>query len=172
MFGFRDGKEAVFESAVRAYSTDLFRFAYWLCRDRSLAEDLVQETFARAWRYWENLDEPQAVKQWLFTILRREHARLYERKAFRQIGIDDEEELELLAGHSLQPPIEVREALLKLPESSRLPLLMQVLGGFSAGEIAAALELTEGAVLARVSRARRSLRELLDPQVRSKEDTA
>ena len=37
-----------FEQAVRAYSADLYRFAYWLCRDRHVAEDLVQETFLRA----------------------------------------------------------------------------------------------------------------------------
>lgn len=38
-----------FEHLVRAYSAELYRFAYWQCRDRGLAEDLVQGTFARAW---------------------------------------------------------------------------------------------------------------------------
>jgi RNA polymerase sigma-70 factor (ECF subfamily) len=169
MFGFGGGKTSVFEATVRAYSPELFRFAYWLCRDRAVAEDLVQETFARAWKSWENLQDAQAVKHWLFTILRREHARLYERKEPERVWVEDEEELEALAGHCHQPLLEVREALMKLPESYRLPLLMQVLGGFSATEIGAALELSEDAVLARVSRARRGLRELLEPPARDKE---
>ena len=172
MFGFGANKTSVFESTVRAYSPELFRFAYWLCRDRAVSEDLVQETFARAWKSWENLNDTQAVKQWLFTILRREHARLYERKEPERVWVEDEEQMERLAGHTHQPLLEVREALMQLPESYRLPLLMQVLGGFSAGEIAAAMELTEAAVLARVSRARRGLRELLEPPAQSKEGTS
>ena len=46
--------KAEFEQVVRAYANDLFRYLYWLCRDRTLAEDLVQETFARAWAGWED----------------------------------------------------------------------------------------------------------------------
>ena len=42
-----------FETVVRAYANDVFRYLYWLCRDRSLAEDLSQETFSRAWAAWE-----------------------------------------------------------------------------------------------------------------------
>jgi RNA polymerase sigma-70 factor (ECF subfamily) len=172
MFGFNRRKQSVFESAVRAYSPELFRFAYWLCRDRALAEDLVQETFARAWKSWERLHDTEAVKHWLFTILRREHARLYERREPERVWVEDEAEMERLAGHVWQPDLSVREALMRLPESYRAPLLMQVLGGFSAAEIAAALGLTEDAVLARVSRARRGLRELLEPLPQSKEGTS
>lgn len=172
MFGLGGGKRSVFESTVRAYSIELFRFAYWLCRDRAVAEDLVQETFARAWKAWENLTDPEAVKHWLFTILRREHARLYERREPERVWVEDQEELERLAGHTHQPALEVREALMKLPESYRAPLLMQVLGGFSAAEIAAALEISEDAVLARVSRARRGMRELLETPAKAKEATS
>jgi len=42
-------RKAEFEQVVRAYANDLFRYLYWLCRERAQAEDLVQETFARAW---------------------------------------------------------------------------------------------------------------------------
>jgi RNA polymerase sigma-70 factor (ECF subfamily) len=162
MFGIVGGKTSLFETAVRAYSTELYRFGYWLCRDRTVAEDLVQETFARAWKHWETLDDPKAVKQWLFTILRREHARLYERAEPERVWVEDEGELERLADHVHMPRLEVREALMKLPETYRAPLLMQVLGGFSAGEIAAALAISEDAALARVSRARRGLRRMLE----------
>ena len=71
---------AQFDQTVRAYSADLYRYAWWLCRDRFTAEELVQETFARAWKNWDSLEDLAAAKPWLITILRNEHARLYERK--------------------------------------------------------------------------------------------
>ena len=43
-------KQLKYEALVRAYSKDLYRYGYWLCGDPSVAEDLVQETFLRAWR--------------------------------------------------------------------------------------------------------------------------
>ena len=48
--------KAEFEQVVRAYANDLFRYLYWLCRDRAQAEDLVQETFARAWKAWQKVE--------------------------------------------------------------------------------------------------------------------
>ena len=72
--------DARFEAMVNAYSSDLYRYVkYWLCRSRQLAEDLVQETFLRAWRFLDNLKDESKAKSWLITTLRREHARIYER---------------------------------------------------------------------------------------------
>lgn len=166
MFG--GGRASTYESLVRAYTPDLYRFAYWLCRDRMLAEDLVQETCLRAWRSWDGLKDTHAAKQWLFTILRREHARLFERSEPETVDLEDEA-VERLAGHSHQPPLEVRETMLQLPEAYRLPLLLQVLGGFSATEIEAIMGCTEDAALARVSRARRMMRHALDGPGENKE---
>jgi len=66
MFGAASSSE--FETVVRAYANDVFRYLYWLCRDRSVAEDLSQETFARAWAAWETQRDEKALKAWLFTI--------------------------------------------------------------------------------------------------------
>ena len=63
-------KQNSYEMIVRAYSADLFRFDYWMCRNRWQAEDLVQETFAAAWRARDNLRDESAAKAWLFSILR------------------------------------------------------------------------------------------------------
>lgn len=153
--------QSSFESMVRAYSADLYRFSYWWCRDRPLAEDLVQETFARAWKSWESLQDEKAVKAWLFTILRREHARLYERK---RLEIEERELDQLMeTGPDYGAQMEMREALFKLPPSYREPLIMQALGGFSGREIAAALEINEAAVMTRLTRARHALRKLIEP---------
>jgi len=153
-------KKSKFESLVRGYSAELYRYAYWLCRERFQAEDLVQETFTRAWQSWEGLRDDKAAKSWLYTILRNEHARLFERK---RIEIDDAQELEEVAdGDSRNDydQLEMREAIEALPKTYREPLLLQVLGGYSCSEIAAAMEISEGAVMTRLSRARLVLRKL------------
>jgi RNA polymerase sigma-70 factor (ECF subfamily) len=79
-------RQARFENLVNGYSDWLFRYAYWLCGERATAEDLVQETFLRAWRFLDSLKEEAAARSWLTTILRRENARKYERK---QLDFDD-----------------------------------------------------------------------------------
>lgn len=161
-FGIGSGKDSLYETLVRAYAPELFRFAYWLCRDRAVSEDLVQETCLRAWRSWHKLEDPKQAKQWLFTILRREHARLYEQKTPVRVWPEDDAQWEAMVGQVTMPLLEVREALAKLPEHYRAPLLLQVLGGFSCQEIAAIMDASEDAMLARVSRARRMMREMLE----------
>lgn len=146
-----------FEQTVRAYSADLYRYAYWLCRDRFRAEDLVQETFTRAWRNWESLKDVAAVKSWLITILRREHARLYERKQFEYVDTELED-LQIAADHDAVELYQLENLLEELPLTLREPFVMQALGGYSCAEIAALLETTEGAVMTRLTRARQALR--------------
>lgn len=163
-FGMGAGKNTLYETLVRAYAPELFRFAYWLCWDRAVSEDLVQETCLRAWKNWHSLNDPQQAKQWLFTILRREHARLYEQKIPIRVWAEDDAQWETMVGQVSIPLLEVREALTKLPENYRAPLLLQVLGGFSCRETAVIMDISEDAVLARVSRARRMMREMLDAQ--------
>ena len=163
-FGLATDKAALYESMVRAYSADMYRFAFWLCRDRNMAEDLVQETCLRAWKSWQNINDVQASKQWLFTILRREHARLYQSAKPVMVELETEE-LEEHVGYDAMPVLELNDMLEKLPITYREPLILQVLGGFSCQEIAEIINISEAAVMTRVSRARRLLRELLqDPE--------
>jgi RNA polymerase sigma-70 factor (ECF subfamily) len=139
------------------------RFAIWLTRDRSVAEDIVQETMLRAWRARKELREPAAVRAWLFTIVRREHARLYDRKRLPLVDIDaysDGEEAGFLQ-YGDDPRIDdLRRAMLMLPDDYRVPLVMQTLGGFTTAEIASELNLSVTAVLTRLFRARNRLRQL------------
>src|SRR5581483_11864020 len=133
-------KRSEFDTLVRAFSPELFRYAYWMCRNRSTAEDLVQETFARAWAAWGRIRDPGAAKNWLYTILRREHARLYERK---QLELVDEQDLDAIEDERLDAPavaIDLRRALAALPGGYRDALLLQVIGGFSCAEIAQIME--------------------------------
>jgi RNA polymerase sigma-70 factor, ECF subfamily len=139
---------------------DLLRFAHWLARDRAVAEDLVQESLLRAWRSRDTLKDPAAGRAWLLTIVRREHARLYERKRLELVALD--EQVEMQPGPRLAEPdgdlFALRHAIMRLPIEYREPLVLQVLGGFSTAEIAHELALSSTAVLTRLFRARNKLR--------------
>jgi RNA polymerase sigma-70 factor (ECF subfamily) len=153
-----DTRYSAFQGLVKSYSAELYRYAYWLSRDRFAAEDLVQETFARAWTAWGTLRDARAAKSWLYTILRNEHARLFERKRLETVDEQDLDSLQDQRAASTTADLEMREALHALPLSYREPLLLQVLGGFSCEEIARMMELSVGAVMTRLSRARMVLR--------------
>lgn len=141
---------------------DLLRFAHWLSRDRAVAEDIVQEALLRAWRSRDALKDQTAARAWLLTIVRREHARLYERKRLELVTLDDGLEPEGMPSPP-GPDNEIdslRASIMKLPLEYREPLIMQVLGGFSTSEIAQELSLSSTAVLTRLFRARNKLRAL------------
>ena len=154
--------ETEYEAMVRAYSSDLFRFAHWLCRNRWQAQDLVQETFAAAWKGRESLRDGRSTKAWLFSILRNEHVRMYQRKHLDLVDMEMEDIQVASEGRELEW-VEIEECLRALPEDFREPLLLQVLGGFSGKEIAVMLKISEQNVMARLSRARQSLQDLATP---------
>ena len=81
-------RSARFNELAEAYSTDLFRYALWLCANDALAKDLVQETFLRAWRSLDKLKDVRSAKSWMITILRREYARTFERKVPDFVDVD------------------------------------------------------------------------------------
>jgi RNA polymerase sigma-70 factor, ECF subfamily len=154
-----------FTALCEPLRTDLFRFALWLSRSQQIAEDVVQETMLRAWRSFDSLKEDAAARHWLLTIARREHARLYERKRHETVNIDElvQAEASSLASKTENAAVEddmrdVRQAILELSQEYREPLVLQVLMGYSTEEIAQQMNLTQGAVLTRLFRARNQLR--------------
>lgn len=161
-------REQEFELAVRAYSDDLYRYAYWLVRHQADAEDLVQECFHRAWRAWHTLKDEKAVKAWLFTILRREHLRRFEKSNPVVDSLDDHLDLPELQLHQ-DEVLALRQALHQAPLSLREPLLLQVLGGFSCEEIAQMQGASAGAIMTRLSRARQWFRRFLNQTPDTKE---
>ncbi|HTQ99870.1 MAG TPA: sigma-70 family RNA polymerase sigma factor [Candidatus Acidoferrum sp.] len=164
-----DGKMARhkrYESLVREHYHDIYRYACWLTRHRPLAEDLTQETFMRAWRAFDSLQSSESAKAWLFTILRRENARLYEKQRPELDDIEEHETTIPDAAH-LEPDQQMEasllhKAILALEPEYREPLALQVIGGFSGEEIGAMLELNNNTVMTRLFRARNKLRAALD----------
>jgi RNA polymerase sigma-70 factor (ECF subfamily) len=144
----------------------MYRFAAWLCRDKAIAEDVVQEALLRAWKSLDALRDDGAAKQWLLTIVRRENARYFERRRLETVDIDNlsASQAALLAEAPNEELGDLREAIFELEDDYREPLVLQVLMGYSTNEIAAMMGLKQGAVLTRLHRARNKLKDSVAKQ--------
>ena len=165
-------KQQRYESLVDALYQDVYRYAYWLCKNGALAEDLVQETFLRAWRSLDSLQNDKAAKAWLFTILRRENARLYERYRPDLVDIEDQSLMDSIDNEPDQRMDRklLHDAIASLAKDYREPLLLQVIGGFSGKEIAEILDLNNNTVMTRLFRARGKLKHVFFPDGNPDED--
>ncbi|MFQ3234524.1 MAG: RNA polymerase sigma-70 factor (ECF subfamily) [Paraglaciecola sp.] len=155
-------KQKRYETLVYALHGDIYRYAYWLVKNKAVAEDIVQETFLRAWKSLDSLKDEKAAKAWLITILRRENARRFERKQFNLVDLDDV----AIADDHLANEIEIEHRELRnimsgLNEEYREPLMLQVMFGYSGEEIAEQLNLNKNTVMTRLFRARNQIKETL-----------
>ena len=153
-------RQARFDELASAYGADLYRFAMWICGDDALAKDLVQETYLRAWKALDKLQDRGAAKSWLITILRREYARTFERKVPKFTDVDAvvvPEERELEPDDRVEVDM-LRRSILTLAPKYREPLLLQVLMGYSCAEISRELGVSKSAVMTQLFRAREQLK--------------
>ena len=149
-----------FNELAEAYSTDLYRYAMWICGNDALAKDLVQETFLRAWRALDSLKDVGEAKSWLITILRREYARTFERKVPK---FTDVEKVVVVDDDELEPEERterelLRKGIMRLEPKYRDPLLLQVVFGHSCSEISEQLGISKSAVMTQLFRAREKLK--------------
>ncbi|WP_415225479.1 sigma-70 family RNA polymerase sigma factor [Psychromonas sp.] len=154
-------KQKRYEALVHIYSPDLYRYAYWICRDPDIAKDLVQETCLRAWKNLDSLLDDNSVKGWLFTILRRENARRFERKRLPLVDLDD---FEIADQYDCSKEMEnelLGRKIALLANEYKEPLLLQLIAGFTAEEIAIQLDLNKNTVLTRLFRAKNLLKSSL-----------
>lgn len=154
-------KERKFDALLGIYYEDLYRFAYWLGKDEQMAKDLVQESYLRAWRAIDSLKDEKAAKSWIFTILRREFARQFEKKRPITNSLDEMViEVEDKTQHTPDELMDInitRAAMMKLDPKYAEPLVLQVIGGFSCDEIAEQLKISSSAVMTQLFRARKQL---------------
>jgi len=153
-----------FDRVVGSFHKDMFRYAAWLSRDQGIAEDVAQEALLRAWKSLDSLRDDDAAKQWLLMIVRRENARYFERKRLETVDIDNltGPQSAMLAETDDSDLDDMREAIYKLDDDYREPLVLQVLFGHSTSEIAALMGINPGAVLTRLHRARLKLKDIVD----------
>ncbi len=148
-----------FNALAKQYWRDLYHYAYRLSGNRHTAEDLVQESLTRAWKSIDKLQNNKAVKGWLYTIVRRENARRFERYQPRESDVRTEDIVAKRKTYDTSTEAFVlRRAIRELPIEYREPLILQVIDGYSQQEIADRLGLSAAGVGTRLFRARQKLR--------------
>ena len=145
---------------MAALAKDVYRYAYSLCRNQAQAEDLAQETFLRAWRFLPGLRDDSKAKSWLFTTVRREFARQFER--YQPIMEELDPERTPALEHDDMETWMLQRSIQNLPAKYRDVLLLQVIGGYTGEEIAETLEIPRATVNTRLFRARAKLRRCLE----------
>ena len=164
------GDSDAFRQLVETYQAPVYRLALRMCGgDAALAEDAAQEAFLAAWRGLPRFRGDSRFSTWLYRLTTNA-AIDWLRREKRHRGMDDVTDLELPDdGPGPQDQAEqaetqqtVRRALGQLSEEHRQVLLLRYMQELDYAEIAAALEISEGTVKSRISRAKMRLRELLD----------
>jgi RNA polymerase sigma-70 factor (ECF subfamily) len=150
------------EQIYRAYSGDVYRFAYWLCGDAAEAEDIVSETFLRLWG---SLDDLQVgtMKAYLLTIARNVFISRRRRSGrYRQLPLEvtDASPPPNAEAESKDEVRALMASIRRLPEGERSALLMRVQHGLPYDEIARSLGISLAAAKVRVHRARIKLADL------------
>jgi len=173
---FFQSKRKQFEELTRPFGQDIYRLALWRLANRQDAEDVVQETFMRAYRSFHTFQKGTNVKAWLTKISLNVINDLLKKKIRQPDTVSleiDCDEIESLQSDSmsLQDPAlqlamnEFDPALLltlrKLPISLLYPLLLRELEDLSYEEIASILAIPTGTVMSRLFRARRLVRDRL-----------
>jgi len=166
-----------FEAAAMPYLDPLYNAAYRMARNPQDAEDLVQETYLKAYKYYDKFEEGTNLKAWLFKILKNTFINSYRKKQqappkadFADIEESFETTVRDDSGQARNPEEELLEKVLdedvqhameELPHDYRMVVLLADLEGFSYKEIADILEIPVGTVMSRLYRGRRLLEEAL-----------
>ena len=158
-----EGDVAAFEELVRRYQGDVWRLACRLLGDDSLADDVTQDAFVRAYRFLPRYRGDARFPTWLFTIAR--NCALDElRRRQRRRALAQRAGAEQPAVTGEQPPVlEVREALARLPLELREPVVLIDMFGVSYREVADMVGAPVGTIKSRVHRARWLLARALAP---------
>jgi RNA polymerase sigma-70 factor, ECF subfamily len=172
--------QAKFSDLAMEHMPSLYTAALRMTRNPADAEDLVQETYLKAYRAFNSFTEGTNLKAWLYRILTNTYINTYRAKKRRpeESDIDDLENFYLYrrlgglegatAGRSAEDEVldhftetEVKEAIEALPEQFRMAVLLGDVEGFSYKEIAEILDVPIGTVMSRLHRGRRALQKRL-----------
>ncbi len=167
-----------FSSGDLPYRDQLYKSALRMTRSVEDAEDLIQETYLKAYKYYERFSEGTNFKAWLFKIMKNTFINSYRKRKLQppRVDFDDVHEgleetlLENVQVSASDPETffmhveidnEVRQALLQLPHDYKMVVLLADLEGFAYKEIAAILHVPVGTVMSRLYRGRRMLERAL-----------
>jgi RNA polymerase sigma-70 factor (ECF subfamily) len=172
--------QATFAAQAMPFMDSLYGAALRMTRNQSDAEDLVQETFLKAYRGFGGFQEGTNLKAWLYRILTNTYINIYRSKKRRpdETDLAEVEDLYLYrrlgglegatAGRSAEDELlelfseaEVKDALESLPETFRMAVLLADVEGFAYKEIAEILDIPIGTVMSRLHRGRKALQKSL-----------
>jgi len=163
-----------FEAAAMPFVDSLYNTAYRMTRNAEDAEDLVQEAYFKAYKYYDKFQVGTNFKAWLFKILKNTFINSYRKQQqqpptadFAEIEESFEQQISGEANESLPSPEQelladvldedVQRAMDVLPEDYRMAVVLADLEGFSYKEIAEILEAPVGTVMSRLYRGRKML---------------
>ena len=167
-----------FEEQALPLMPQLYGAALRWTRNPSDAEDLVQETFSKAFVAWEKFEQGTNLKAWLFRIMTNTHINLYNKKAKDQAktALDDLEDWQIGSGESLTttssksaelealdnlPSTAIRDALNQIPDEFRMVVYYAIVEGLPYAEIAEVMDTPVGTVMSRLHRGKKLLKTLL-----------
>ncbi|HWL49907.1 MAG TPA: sigma-70 family RNA polymerase sigma factor [Acidimicrobiia bacterium] len=172
--------QANFEQDAMQYARQLYSAAMRMTRNPSDAEDLVQETFLKAYRAYHTFEEGTNLKAWLYRILTNTYINKYRKDTRRpsEVDLGSVEDLYLYRNIGSEESAEaarttedrvldglvesdIKKAVEDLPENFRLPVLLADLEGFSYKEIADILDIPIGTVMSRLHRGRKAMQKSL-----------
>jgi RNA polymerase sigma-70 factor (ECF subfamily) len=171
---------ADFQAQAMQYAPQLYSAALRMTRNTADAEDLVQETFLKAYRSFGTFQEGSNLRAWLYRILTNTYINMYRARQRRPMETDlaDVEDMYMyrrlgsieaaMASRSAEDQLfdvftddEVKQALEDLPENFRLPVLLADVEDFSYKEIAEMLDIPIGTVMSRLHRGRKAMQRAL-----------
>lgn len=167
-----------FEAAAMPFVDALYNTAYRMTRNSEDAEDLVQETYLKAYKYYDKFQEGTNFKAWLFKIMKNTFINNYRKKQaappqsdFADIEESFESQVSEEVTRKVKDPEaellenvldeDIQRALEELPEDYRMVVLLADLEGFAYKEIAEILDVPVGTVMSRLYRGRRRLEEAM-----------
>lgn len=170
-------KRKSFEKEALPHMDALLRTALRMTKNQNDAEDLVQETFAKAYRFWDKFEQGSNCRAWLFKIMTNIFINEYRSKsrAPMAVNVDDIDDNFLYGQLSQLPPEDnpeqqlfakifdedVKKAIEELPDDFRMVVVLSFLEGFSYQEIAEIADLQLGTVKSRLHRGRKLLQKKL-----------
>ncbi|MEN8234726.1 MAG: sigma-70 family RNA polymerase sigma factor [Actinomycetota bacterium] len=170
--------QANFERDAMQYAPQLYSAALRMARNAADAEDVVQETYLKAYRAYDSFTEGTNLKAWLYRILTNTYINNYRKKQRRpsEVELGELQDMYLFrrlgeasgAAQSAEADMldafvdtDIIDALEALPETFRMPVLLADVDGFAYKEIAEMLDIPIGTVMSRLHRGRKALQKKL-----------